>query len=277
MVRWRQTERRVCSRTGIGSRCSGSASGRSRTGRECVDAVRWALELGYRHIDTAQAYGNEESVGQGLRESGVPREDVFVTTKFYPRVERPGCGGRAEPRAARRRLRRSVHRPLARGRPDLGVARDGAGARARVCAVDRRLQLRWRRAAAGARDRDRPAGRRTRCSSARTSTARRCSSVRARAGSCSRPTARSGTGRHLASDTVARIAERLGRTPGPGAAALVHRAADPGDPEVDPPRAHRRERRALRFRAFGRRHRGARRARPHRRHRSRARTQVVGS
>ena len=38
-------------------------------GRECVDAVRWALELGYRHIDTAQAYGNEESVGQGLRES----------------------------------------------------------------------------------------------------------------------------------------------------------------------------------------------------------------
>src|SRR5579864_2642403 len=53
-------------------------------GRECVDAVRWALELGYRHIDTAQAYGNEESVGQGLRESGVPREDVFITTKFFP-------------------------------------------------------------------------------------------------------------------------------------------------------------------------------------------------
>lgn len=53
-------------------------------GRECVDAVRWALELGYRHIDTAQAYGNEESVGQGLRESGVPREQVFITTKFNP-------------------------------------------------------------------------------------------------------------------------------------------------------------------------------------------------
>jgi 2,5-diketo-D-gluconate reductase A len=52
--------------------------------RECVDAVRWALELGYRHIDTAQAYGNEESVGQGLRESGVPREQVFITTKFFP-------------------------------------------------------------------------------------------------------------------------------------------------------------------------------------------------
>lgn len=53
-------------------------------GPQCVDAVRWALELGYRHIDTAQAYGNEESVGRGLRESGVPREEVFLTTKFYP-------------------------------------------------------------------------------------------------------------------------------------------------------------------------------------------------
>ena len=54
-------------------------------GPQCVNAVRWALELGYRHIDTAQAYGNEESVGQGLRESGVPREQVFITTKFFPR------------------------------------------------------------------------------------------------------------------------------------------------------------------------------------------------
>lgn len=60
-----------------------------RDRRECVDAVRWALELGYRHIDTAQAYGNEESVGQGLRESGVPREEVFVTTKFNPTREDP--------------------------------------------------------------------------------------------------------------------------------------------------------------------------------------------
>jgi 2,5-diketo-D-gluconate reductase A len=53
-------------------------------GPTCVNAVRWALELGYRHIDTAQAYGNEESVGQALRESGVPREEVFITTKFQP-------------------------------------------------------------------------------------------------------------------------------------------------------------------------------------------------
>src|SRR5262245_58475733 len=58
-------------------------------GAGCVDAVRWALELGYQHIDTAQAYGNEESVGQGLRESGVPREEVFITTKFFPGRQDP--------------------------------------------------------------------------------------------------------------------------------------------------------------------------------------------
>ncbi|MGP0038883.1 MAG: aldo/keto reductase [Solirubrobacteraceae bacterium] len=60
-------------------------------GPECVNAVRWALELGYRHIDTAQAYGNEESVGQGLRESGVPREEIFLTTKFFPRHRDPAA------------------------------------------------------------------------------------------------------------------------------------------------------------------------------------------
>jgi diketogulonate reductase-like aldo/keto reductase len=58
-------------------------------GPECVNAVRWALEAGYRHIDTAQAYGNEGSVGQALRESGVPRDEVFITTKFFPRHRDP--------------------------------------------------------------------------------------------------------------------------------------------------------------------------------------------
>jgi len=53
-------------------------------GAVCVNAVRWALDLGYRHIDTAQIYGNEASVGRALREAGVPREHVFITTKFYP-------------------------------------------------------------------------------------------------------------------------------------------------------------------------------------------------
>jgi 2,5-diketo-D-gluconate reductase A len=58
-------------------------------GPQCDNAVRWALELGYRHIDTAQAYGNEASVGRALRDSGVPREEVFLTTKFYPAREDP--------------------------------------------------------------------------------------------------------------------------------------------------------------------------------------------
>src|SRR4029078_1080559 len=58
-----------------------------RAARECEEAVRMPLEPGYRHIDTAQAYGNERSVGNALRDSGVPREDVFVTTKFHPERE----------------------------------------------------------------------------------------------------------------------------------------------------------------------------------------------
>ena len=58
-------------------------------GGTCEQAVRWALELGYRHIDTAQAYGNEASVGKALRDSGVPRDEVFITTKFYPGSKDP--------------------------------------------------------------------------------------------------------------------------------------------------------------------------------------------
>jgi diketogulonate reductase-like aldo/keto reductase len=61
-------------------------------GTKCVNAVRWALDLGYRHIDTAQAYGNEESVGQALRDSGLPRDEVFVTTKFLPERKDPVAG-----------------------------------------------------------------------------------------------------------------------------------------------------------------------------------------
>jgi diketogulonate reductase-like aldo/keto reductase len=49
----------------------------------CVDLVQAALHLGYRHLDTAQMYGNEREVGEGLRASGVKRDDVFVTTKVW--------------------------------------------------------------------------------------------------------------------------------------------------------------------------------------------------
>lgn len=53
-------------------------------GRICARIVEQALRLGYRHIDTAQMYENEREVGEGLRASGVPRADVFVTTKVWP-------------------------------------------------------------------------------------------------------------------------------------------------------------------------------------------------
>ena len=57
----------------------GTWQARGRSGRR---AVLRALEVGYRHIDTATVYGNEEQVGQAMAESGVPREDIFVTTKL---------------------------------------------------------------------------------------------------------------------------------------------------------------------------------------------------
>jgi len=54
-------------------------------GDACTRAVDRALGLGYRHIDTAQGYANEAEVGAGMRRSGVPREEIFLTTKVRPR------------------------------------------------------------------------------------------------------------------------------------------------------------------------------------------------
>jgi 2,5-diketo-D-gluconate reductase A len=51
---------------------------------ESIPAVTKALEVGYRHIDTAALYHNEEGVGQAIRASGIPRQDIFVTTKLWP-------------------------------------------------------------------------------------------------------------------------------------------------------------------------------------------------
>jgi len=61
-----------------------------RNGEEAYNTVQWALEAGYRHIDTAQGYGNEAEVGSAVRDSSVPREDVFVTTKVAPDNFGPG-------------------------------------------------------------------------------------------------------------------------------------------------------------------------------------------
>jgi 2,5-diketo-D-gluconate reductase B len=52
-------------------------------GRACARVIEQALRLGYRHIDTAEMYGNEREVGEGLRASGVRRDDVFITTKIW--------------------------------------------------------------------------------------------------------------------------------------------------------------------------------------------------
>lgn len=55
----------------------------TQSGREAKDAVLDALHAGYRHIDTASMYGNEKDVGAAIRESGIPREEIFVTTKLW--------------------------------------------------------------------------------------------------------------------------------------------------------------------------------------------------
>jgi len=54
------------------------------SGKECAKAVERALALGYRHIDTARMYRNEDEVGRGIKDSGVDREDVFLVTKVWP-------------------------------------------------------------------------------------------------------------------------------------------------------------------------------------------------
>lgn len=205
-------------------------------GRECVDAVRWALELGYRHIDTAQAYGNEESVGQGLRESGVPREEVFITTKFFPRRQDPAA-------EAQRSLQRLgvdyvdlyiIHWPeggptwawpgMERARElgyarSIGVSNFGVDdlrqllATATVPTVVDQVQFspyEYRRALLAA-----------------------CGEN----GIALEAYSTLGTGRHLASDTVARIAQRHGRT---SAQVLLRWCIERGIPVI--PKSTHRER-----------------------------------
>ena len=82
------------------------------TGDEGERAIVAALRAGYRHIDTAQGYENEDTVGKAVRASGIPREQIFVTTKFYP--------GRADSEAE---AERSVER-LGLGYIDLYLVHD---------------------------------------------------------------------------------------------------------------------------------------------------------
>jgi len=183
-----------------------------RDGAQTVNAVRWALDLGYRHVDTAQAYGNEESVGRALRDSGVPRGEVFITTKFNP--------GRKDPVAeAEQSLRRLgvdqvdlyiVHWP--RGGPlrawpgmerarELGLARSVGVSNFGVRELHEVI-------AAGAIP---PAVNQVQFSALQYR--------RALLDACRRQNVALeaysplGTGRHLSDTTVNRVAQRVGRTP----------------------------------------------------------------
>ena len=59
-----------------------------REPENCITAVKTAIEAGYRHIDTAAVYQNEEYVGQAVKEIGIDRKDLFITTKVWNSVQR---------------------------------------------------------------------------------------------------------------------------------------------------------------------------------------------
>ncbi len=61
----------------------GLGTWQTKAGKETYESVQYALEIGYRHIDTAAIYMNEQDVGRAVNESGIPREEVFVTTKLW--------------------------------------------------------------------------------------------------------------------------------------------------------------------------------------------------
>lgn len=65
----------------------GFGTWQSKNGEEAYQATLWALQYGYRHIDTAYVYGNEESVGQAIIDSKIPREEIFITTKLPAEIK----------------------------------------------------------------------------------------------------------------------------------------------------------------------------------------------
>lgn len=62
---------------------------------DTADAVKTALDIGYRHIDTAEMYGNEKGVGEGIRASGIPRDEIFVTSKLNNSFHEPDAAREA--------------------------------------------------------------------------------------------------------------------------------------------------------------------------------------
>ena len=67
---------------GVEVPCVGFGTWQTPDGEDCIFRVKTAIEAGYRHIDSAQRYENEESVGEAIRQSGIARDEIFVTTKL---------------------------------------------------------------------------------------------------------------------------------------------------------------------------------------------------
>lgn len=65
----------------------GLGTWQTKSGKEAYDSVTWALQAGYRHVDTAYAYHNEQSVGEAIRDSGLSRNEVFITTKLPAEIK----------------------------------------------------------------------------------------------------------------------------------------------------------------------------------------------
>ena len=220
------------------------------TGQAGYEAVLAALDTGYRHIDTATMYGNEEEVGRAVRDSGLPREDVFVTTKLPPdRVGRERATHRGQPGGARRRPRGPLADPLAavvgrrtasRSGGELLAARDEGLARAvgvsnySTAQIDELIQA----------TEENPAVNQIRWSPSLYDPQRHAEHR-------DRGVVLEGYSPFKTSDlsdpVLTRIAARARRHPGAGGAALAHRPRDRGDPEVGDPGADPRQLRRLRL------------------------------
>ena len=237
-------------------------------GRPTEQAVLWALEAGYRHIDTARLYRNEQSVGAALRASGLPREEVFVATKFQPRDPDPERAAEeslrlldldyvdlylihwptGDPRRGWDAMERVAERKLARA---VGVSNYGAD---QLAALVGSAQLP-------------PAVNQVEFSpfQRRTALLEACE----RSGVVLEAYSPLTRGRELR-DTQDPGGRGPGRPdPRAGAAAVGGAARHPGDPEVGPPGADRGERGDLRLHAVRAGPGGAGRAGPDRRHRLR--------